>query len=292
MPKPWPSSTPPSTCGPISPWPRTTSVRPSASWAGSAKPSRPYRAAVALDPSLALARSNLGQTAGRPGRGRGRPDALPEAVRLQPDLAAAHNNLGNAYRALERWAEAHAAYDEALRLASRAPDRASWPRSTPTAGWPCSWKASHADAFACFRRAVELAPDDAAIWQYLANAHAAAEDYAAALPCWQRVVELKPDAAMAHNDLGWALQQEGRFAEAAACYRRALELDPDHLDAWLNLGGLHEELGEMDEAEACYRRAQTLHPRAPGPLARLAMLLRGKLPEADLRRHPAQLERQ
>ena len=36
-----------------------------------------------------------------------------------------------------------------------------------------------AEAFACLRRAVELAPDDAEMWQYLASAHAVDEDYAA-----------------------------------------------------------------------------------------------------------------
>ncbi len=41
-----------------------------------------------------------------------------EAVRLEPRSPAAHNNLGNAHRALERWSEAQAAYDEALRVAN------------------------------------------------------------------------------------------------------------------------------------------------------------------------------
>jgi len=37
--------------------------------------------------------------------------------------------------------------------------------------------------------------------------------------------------------------------------------------------------------------AQTLHPQAPGPLARLAVLLRGKLPETDKGAIQAHLER-
>ena len=102
-----------------------------------------YRSAVALDPNLALARSNLGQMLVDQGQAE---EGLPhcaEAVKLQPNVAAAHNNLGNAYRALERWSEAQAAYDEALRWRTcYLSDRGSWPRSTPTAVWPCSWKAS------------------------------------------------------------------------------------------------------------------------------------------------------
>ncbi len=38
-------------------------------------------------------------------------------------MPAAQNNLGNAYRALERRSEAHAAYDEALRRTNQVPAR-------------------------------------------------------------------------------------------------------------------------------------------------------------------------
>jgi tetratricopeptide (TPR) repeat protein len=131
------------------------------------------------------------------------------------------------------------------------------------------------------RRAAELAPEDDAVWQQLAKAHGQAEDWAAAVPCCERRVAKKPLDADAHNELGWAYHGEGRHAEAEASYRRALELQPDHLDAWLNLGLLHEELGAMAEAEACYREAETRHPRAPLPLAQRAVLVRGRLPEAD-----------
>jgi tetratricopeptide (TPR) repeat protein len=50
----------------------------------------------------------------------------------------------------------------------------------------------------------------------------------------------------------------------------------------LNMGGLHEELGAMDEAEASFRAALLLQPKYAAAHARLATLLRGKLPAADL----------
>ncbi len=234
-----------------------------------------FRAAVELDPALPMAQSNLAQMLVDEGAAE---EALLhglEAVRLNSTLPASHNNLGNVYRALERWAEAHAEYDEAERLAPElAPVHAN-------RGVALHLEGRHAPAFACFRRAIELAPDDAEMWHYLADAHAADEDHAAALPCWERIIALQPTQATAHNDLGFAMQEEGRLAEAAACYRRALELQPEHLESLLNQGHLHEELGELAEAEACYRRAQSAHPWAPAPLSRLAMLVRGKLPEAD-----------
>jgi tetratricopeptide (TPR) repeat protein len=197
-------------------------------------------------------------------------------------LPAAHNNLCNAYRALERWDEAYAAYASALSLASLERERPELQaRVHANQGFTLQLQHRRLAAIDSFRRAAELAPEDATTWRTLGDAYAAVEDYAAALSCFQRVVALRPEQALAHSELGWALQEVGRLREAAGCYRRALELQPDLLDALLSRGDLHEELGEMAQAEDCYRRARAAYPRAPGPLARLAILLRGRLPDAE-----------
>ena len=179
--------------------------------------------------------------------------------------------------ALERWDLAHAAYDEALRLSPELGDA----RIHANIGLALQHDGKLGQAFARFRKAVELTPDAAEMWQYLANAHVADEDWAAAISCCERIVALEPQKAQSHCDLGWALQEEGRIAEAAACYRRALELEPDNVNGLLKQGGLHEELGAMAEAESCYRLAQAVEVNAPAPLACLATLLRRTLPEAD-----------
>ena len=245
-----------------------------------------FRKAVDLDPDLAMARANLGQAlldSGEPGEALVHCEA---AVRLQPELAASHNNLGNVFIALERWPEAHAAYAEALRRSPELGDA----RIHANLGLSLQRENQFPKAFACFRKAVELAPNDPEIWQYLANAHAADDDLEAAIPCCERIVALAPDKPQGYTDLGWALQDDGRYAEAAECYRTALDLDPDGVNTLTRLGGLHEELGEMVEAETCYRRARAIAPELPGPLASLATLLRGKLPDKDLEAIRAQLE--
>ena len=236
-----------------------------------------FRAAVESDPTLAIARANLGQALVETDRAAEGLVHCQEAVRLEPSLAAAHNNLGNAFRALDQWPSAHAAYAKALRLSPDLGDA----RIHANLGLALQRENQLADAFACFRRAVELAPDDAEIWQYLANAHVANEDHAAAIPCFERVVALKPEKASSHADLGWALQEEGRLTEAAACYGHALQREPDNVHALMKQAGLHEELGALDLAEAGYRRASAINKSASAPLACLATLLRGRLPDAD-----------
>jgi tetratricopeptide (TPR) repeat protein len=245
-----------------------------------------FQAAVDLDPRLAIARANLGQALVDSGQAALGLEHCQEGVRIAPELAAAHNNLGNAFRALNRWAEARAAYAEALRLSPELGDA----RIHANLGLALQRDNQRAQAFSCFRKAVELAPDDPEMWQYLANAHLADEDFAAAIACCERVVALKPEWAQAHVELGWALQEDGRLSDAAVCYRRALELDPDDIHALLKRGGLQEELGAMAEAEASYRRAWLVNCAATTSLACLATLLRGRLPEADRSAIHARLE--
>ena len=46
-------------------------------------------------------------------------------------------------------------------------------------------------------------------------------------------------------------------------------------------GDLHEEQGDIEAAEAAFREALRIQPNFALPHARLATLLRGKLPDAD-----------
>ena len=138
------------------------------------------------------------------------------------------------------------------------------------------------DALVWLKKAVELEPANVEFWQWLAELYDEMEESAEAIPCWERVVALDPDRAAAHLSLGWALQDESRFQEAREQYDAAIELQPDFAAAYLNLGGLQEELGDMALAERSFRTALEKQPGYALPHARLATLLRSKLPEADL----------
>ena len=93
---------------------------------------------------------------------------------------------------------------------------------------------------------------------------------------------LDPDRASAHLSLGWAFQDESRFDEAREHYDAAIQLQPDFAAAFLNLGGLQEELGDLAAAEQAFRTALEKQPTFALPHARLATLLRSKLPDGDL----------
>lgn len=235
-----------------------------------------FRRAAELDPNSHTARTNLGQMLVDLGRAE---EGLPhcrEAVRLQPDLPALHHNLGNALLALGRSRDARAAFLEAIRLD---PGQAE---SHAQLGSALRRDGQLADALVWLKQATELKPDDATFWENLADLHCEREASAEAIPCWERVLALDPKRATARHGMGWALQEEGRHAEALEHYREAVALQPEYAAARVSLGGLHEEMGEFAEAEAEFREALRLQPAFALPRARLAMLLRGKLPAADL----------
>ena len=158
----------------------------------------------------------------------------------------------------------------------------SWPCRMPISGLVLQKEGQLSDALVWLKKAVELEPANVDFWQWLAELHDEMEESAESIPCWERVVALDPDRASAHLSLGWALQDESRFAEAREHYDAAIQLQPDFAAAYLNLGGLQEELGDMAAAERSFRTALEKQPAYALPHARLATLLRSKLPEADL----------
>ena len=187
-----------------------------------------------------------------------------------------HHNLGNVLRVLDRLVDARAAYLEALRLN---PKLAA---ANAHLGLVLQREGQLADALVWLKKAVELEPTNAAYWEWLAELHDELEEPGESIPCWERVLALAPDGPGPHLSLGWALQDDGRRAEARDHYLAAIQIQPDSGAAHLNLGGLHEELGELAEAEAAFRTALKLQPAFALPHARLATLLRGKLPDDDL----------
>ncbi len=212
---------------------------------------------------------------------RGKADeALPhcqEAVRLQPNMAALHHNLGNALHALDRHVEAKSSYLEALRLE---PDLAT---AHAHLGLTLLREGQLNDALPWLKRGIELDPDNATFEEFLAELYMEREDPAEAIPHFERALVLSEgERPGIHLALGWALQEEGRYADALQNYETAMRIQPDSAAAQLNLGGLSEEQGLLDRAEEAFRTALRVQPNFPIPHARLATLLRGKLPDEDL----------
>ena len=201
---------------------------------------------------------------------------IGRAVRLQGGEALFHNNLGEAYRALRKIPEAVACYRRALELAPDAPELYN------NLGIALKDEGKLDEAVACYRRALALKPDFAEAHNNLGNACKGQGNLDEAVACYRRALEARPGYAEAHNNLGNAWKSQGKLDEAAACYRRALELKPGYAEAHNNLGVACKELDKLDEASACYRRALELKPGYADAHYNLGIVFKeqGKLHEA------------
>jgi Flp pilus assembly protein TadD len=132
------------------------------------------------------------------------------------------------------------------------------------------------EAEAAYRRAIEIDPADALLWNNLGMLLAeSAQRSAEAEAAFCRAITLDPHDAYPQAGLGNLLAQNPeRHDEAEAAYRRAIELDPAGALPWNNLGSLLAEIPQRHaEAEAAFRRAIELDPANDRPWYNLGILL-------------------
>lgn len=85
-----------------------------------------------------------------------------------------------------------------------------------------------------------------------------------AADCFRRSLELNPEQAACHYDLGLVAMRRGKLAEAEQSFQRAYEMNPQDSRAVFNLGNVLRRAGRDREAEQVleeYRRRQELAAR-------------------------------
>jgi len=116
--------------------------------------------------------------------------------------------------------------------------------------------------FAAMATETYLADPGAHPASWLQAAHAAA----------RRAVDLAPDQAAFHNNLGNVARALGLADEAVAAARQATELDPDTALFWTNLARALDAAGDPAAAAAALARAHALGPNAMELLATVTAL--------------------
>ena len=109
------------------------------------------------------------------------------------------------------------------------------------------------------------------------------KQFDAASAAWKKALEMAPDDARAHNNFGVALMEMGRVDEAVPEFRRALELNRDSSQTHNNLGSALAEQGDIEEAVPLFRKAVELNPdnaSAQVNLGNALALHSERLPEA------------
>jgi tetratricopeptide (TPR) repeat protein len=117
--------------------------------------------------------------------------------------------------------------DHALAWISRAIAQAPKPDYVASLGTTLSRQGRHEEALKAFDKAVQLAPDDAALWKQLGDALLELKRFDHALLSFQHALKLDPRNANAAYNSGLLLHDAGRHEEAVACLNICDELLPN-----------------------------------------------------------------
>ncbi|MDO9499491.1 tetratricopeptide repeat protein [Falsiroseomonas sp.] len=185
--------------------------------------------------------------------------------------------LGDLLRIRSRFPEAVLAYDAALARIPT-PGATDWPlyyargiAHERSGNWP--------RAEADFKRALELAPEQPYVLNYLAYTWVEqGRDLPEARRMLERAVALRPNDGNIVDSLGWALFRMGDIPGAIAALERAVELEPRNSVINDHLGDAYWAAGRRQEARFQWRRALGLEPE-PAELEKITIKLRDGLPD-------------
>ena len=193
-------------------------------------------------------------------------DQADRAVALLQELAVSTPEsfepllaLGNVHRSRKDFSNAAVSYSKVIDMIA-VPSAAYWNvyyargiSYERLKRWP--------EAEADFRKALELAPDQPMVLNYLGYSWVdRGMNLSEAFRMLQRAVDQKPNDAYIIDSLGWAHFRLGKYAEALTYLEQAVALRP--ADPTLNdhLGDIYWQLGRVTEAKFQWNHARDLGP--------------------------------
>jgi tetratricopeptide (TPR) repeat protein len=201
-----------------------------------------------------------------------RPDAAIEALqqlsKAEPGILQVWSALGDALRRNERFSEGIEAYSRAIDL-FEGPDPGQWVVYY-TRGICYEREDLWPEAEADFRKALELAPDQPQVLNYLGYSFLELKtNLDEAIGMIERASRARPNDGAITDSLGWAQYRLGRYDEAVQTMERAIELMP--VDPVVNdhLGDVYWAVGRKREAEFQWKRALSFKPETEEEAARI-----------------------
>ncbi len=171
-----------------------------------------------------------------------------------PGNADYHHALGWALTGSEKYEDAERSLQRAIALDNR-------PEFHSSFGTLRKEQKRFAEAIAAYREALRLDSSLTDTHYNLGNALRANGDAEEALQSFRRAVELNGSHFHSLAALGQTMHAAGRNGEAAEYFKKALALQPQDTDVLCEFGDILQESGDLGEAVALYERALTVNPR-------------------------------
>jgi len=189
-------------------------------------------------------------------------DAMRELDRIAadfPDSPLPPIQRGDILRSKERFNEAITAYTSGIAKLTQ-PGAEDWPVFYDRG---IAYEQAHQwhQAEADFRHALQLAPDQPYVLNYLGYSWAdKGEHLAEARQMIQKAAATRPNDGAITDSLGWVMLRQGNIGDAVQLLERAVELEPEDPTINGHLGDAYSAAGRMLEAQYQWRRALTLNP--------------------------------
>lgn len=176
-----------------------------------------------------------------------------------PEDAYIHVSLGDTYRREEMYAQGAESYTRALALKDE-PDASDW-RNFYVRGICYERLDQWDNAEADFRKALELAPEQPLVLNYLGYSLVEMNlKVDEARDMIERAVAGDPENGYITDSLGWVLYKIGKFEEAVPHMERAVELLPSDPVINDHLGDVLWMVGRKTEATFQWKRALSFEP--------------------------------
>lgn len=201
-----------------------------------------YNQAIQLDPAFGWPYGNLALTYLAQGQYA---EAILlyqksiELLKTDQDKAVSWNGLGNAYRCIDDYPNAVAAFQKAAEL------------DPGTAG-----VREGADTFQA-----DSPPRDAKAWNELGELFFQTGTYQRAIEAFETSIEMESTNGLPYSNLARSLAAQGEYQAAIPLYQKSIELlqdDKDKAAVWNRLGNVYRKLNDYDHAIKAYQQAVML----------------------------------
>jgi tetratricopeptide (TPR) repeat protein len=233
--------------------------------------------AVALDPKMVSAHSNLGIAYYDQGEFDKAEKCQKAALTLNPDFPPALNNMGSILREREDRDGAMEYYRRAARVNPNNVESLNNLGTTLT-------ESDRADeALKILDQALAKNPRYAEAHCNRGFAYIALEKYPEALPCFETALRIRPEYAEAYQGIARVFKEVYELDRAETFALKGVEIDPELAEGHTGLGAVYLAQGHPDKAQACFEKALALEPGLPS--ARMGLgniyLEAGRFKEAE-----------